>query len=60
MGITETWLHDSIETEEIEIDGYQVVRKDRHGVKYQNRGGGALLYLAEDYTVQEIAAPYSS
>lgn len=38
--VTETWLDDSVAEPEIEIKGYQVIRKDRN-----RKGGGVCLYI---------------
>lgn len=39
VGISETWLHENIGDNEINFDGYTLIRKDRNsGVK--RRGGG--------------------
>ena len=40
LSLNETWLDDSILDQEIEINGYRIVRKDRN-----RHGGGVLVYL---------------
>ena len=45
IGITETWLDNSIADSEIEIPGFSVQRLDR---KSSRRGGGVAVYLAGD------------
>ena len=44
IAFTETWLNDSINDEEINIDGYKVVRRDRTS----RSGGGVCLYVRND------------
>ena len=44
IAFTETWLNDSINDEEIDIDGYKVVRRDRTS----GSGGGVCLYIRSD------------
>ena len=44
VGITETWLDDSVSNSEISIENYSVFRKDRRCVKDKN-SGGVLLYV---------------
>jgi predicted ATPase len=44
IGIAETWLNESIDNSEINIDGYTLYRKDRADVK-AGRGGGVVLYV---------------
>jgi Endonuclease-reverse transcriptase len=46
IGITETWLTDSIENAEIELEGYKMLRKDRVS-PIKTRGGGVLFYIKE-------------
>ena len=46
IGFTETWLNDSINDEEINIDGYKVVRHDRTS----RSGGGVCIYIRNDIT----------
>ena len=43
LALNETWLDASISDDEIGIEGYTVVRKDRN-----RHGGGVLLYIKED------------
>ena len=44
IAFTETWLNDSMNDEEINIDGYKVVRRDRSS----GPGGGVCLYIRND------------
>ena len=50
IALTETWLNDSINDEEIYIDGYSIIRKDR-----DTYGGGVCLYIKNEiaYSVRE-------
>ena len=41
IGITETWTNESINDAELNIDGYNMYRKDRSKL----RGGGLILYI---------------
>ena len=41
LGISESWLHDHLDTE-VEVPGYTLVRKDRSDGK---KGGGVVIYL---------------
>ena len=42
LGISETWLNDSVSTELLNIEGYNIFRNDRQQNK---KGGGTLLYI---------------
>ena len=55
MGITESWTHDGIGDAEIAFPGYRLFRKDRSG-KHKCRGGGVLLYVKEDFIVEELTS----
>ena len=48
--VTETWLNDSNCNEEVEIEGYQIIRRDRIG----KRGGGVMIYIKQCYKVREL------
>ena len=48
MCITETWLDDSVTNNEIEINGYQVIRKDRN-----RNGGGVCMYIKSCLTFNQ-------
>ena len=41
--LTETWLDDSIDDEDISIDGYSLLREDRHN--RLSRSGGVAVYM---------------
>jgi len=43
IGITETWLNDKVNGAEVVIEGYDLFRCDRLGM----RGGGVLLYIKD-------------
>ena len=45
----ETWLDDTVMDNEIGIDHYKIVRKDRN-----RRGGGVILYVREEYEVEVL------
>ena len=44
IGISETWLDNSMSDSEIELSGYSVYRHDRR----TRRGGGVALYVLEN------------
>ena len=46
--LTETWLKDNIDSNFIQIDGYELFRKDRHG----KRRGGVGIYIKTEYTTR--------
>ena len=46
VGITESWLTENNSNEEVEMEGYKLVRRDREG----KRGGGVLVYIKEEYS----------
>ena len=50
VGITESWLTENNSNEEVEMEGYKLVRRDREG----KRGGGVMVYIKEEYTVREL------
>ena len=43
MGLSETWLDESVTDAELQIDGFRMYSKDRLG-----RGGGVSVYVSED------------
>ena len=43
IGITESWLDDSVEDSEVEVCGYTILRHDRN-----RHGGGVCLYIRSD------------
>ena len=47
IGITETWLNNSISDNEMSIAGYTLHRNDRKEVD-KHRGGGVALYVHND------------
>ena len=50
MGLTETWLSSSHKKAELEIEGYELFRKDRNHIKskYGRHSGGVAFYLRKD------------
>ena len=42
VGVTETWAHKNILDKELQLDGYNMIRRDRPSV---HRGGGVILYI---------------
>jgi ribonucleases P/MRP protein subunit RPP40 len=47
IGITETWMNESISDSEMSIEGYTLLRKDRNDSE-KHRGGGVALYVQVD------------
>ena len=45
--ITETWLSNKISDEEISINGYTLIRKDRSDIN-KSRGGGVAMYVKNE------------
>ena len=56
LGISETWLNDSVSTDLLNVEGYNVFRNDRPEGK---KGGGTLLYIKKTLTstALELAKP---
>lgn len=50
IGISETWLSESISSEAVGVDGYSFVRCDREN----RRGGGVGLYISNNYSLKVI------
>ena len=50
IAITETWLTETNCNEEIELKGYQIIRRDR----VDKRGGGVMLYIKAGYNYKEL------
>ena len=52
--INETWLDDKINTYEVSLDGYDLVRKDR-----KRTGGGVAMYIRNSisYKIREDIMP---
>lgn len=49
--LTETWLWDVITNNLVEIDGYKLVRADRHNTSQFTRGGGICMFIKDIYTL---------
>ena len=50
LALTETWLNENILDAEIQINGYQLFRKDRD----RRICGGVAIYIMEKFAVREI------
>ena len=50
LGITESWLNDSILDSEIDLEGYTLLRRDRNN-NIKSRGGGVLFYVRNTINV---------
>lgn len=48
IAVTETWLDGSVTDQEVKLDGYNVIRRDR-----DRQGGGVCLYIHEDLAFSE-------
>lgn len=51
MCLSETWLHNRIQTSLIDIPGYKCFRKDRK----TGKGGGVVIYIRNSIECTEIA-----
>jgi len=57
FGITETKLVRKDPDSDFEVEGYQLVRRDRpalRATRMDNRGGGLALYVHKDFKVREV------
>ena len=54
IALTETWLHDDIDNNEVNIDSYTVIRKDRHRVT-NSRGDGVAFYIKNNIKIQPLS-----
>ena len=43
FSVTESWLDDSVDDHEVQIDGYQIIRADRN-----RHGGGVAIYIKSE------------
>lgn len=48
LGLSETWLDETIANSEVDIPGFKLFRKDRN-----RRGGGVMVYASHDLTKVE-------
>ena len=54
IALTETWTHDGIGAEILEVEGYEVVaRSDRNDTE-KGRGGGILIYVEKNINAKSI------
>jgi exonuclease III len=53
--ITETWLKESIPDASVNIEGYQLLRRDRKHKEH----GGVCLYVINDIQCKILACPYN-
>lgn len=51
LALTETWLNQSIEDVNINIDNYNLTRLDRQSESRNSRGGGLMIYAKSKYTL---------
>ncbi len=49
LGISESWLDESVADLEINIPGYYNIRQDRNGELCKSKGGGICVYIKEAY-----------
>ncbi len=49
-GISESWCHKDVPSSMLNIDGYNMVRRDREN----RRGGGILLYIHDRFPLQGV------
>lgn len=50
LGIAETWLNDSVSDGEVQVPGYQIIRRDRP----DRQGGGVAFYVRDDIPVSGV------
>lgn len=53
IGLSETWLHNKIESALVQVEGYQLIRQDRQCTS-KKRGGGLCLYVKEGLNVENL------
>ncbi len=53
--ITESWTHSEIDTKELNIDGYSIMRWDRSFESNKTRGGGIVIYTSSKYKFVEMS-----
>lgn len=51
--ITETWTHQDITNKELEINGYNIIRREDRNDTVKGRGGGLLMYGNASITTEE-------
>ena len=51
--ISETWLNNSVPTAAINVDGFSVIRQDRHANSIK-KGGGICIYVRNHYTYEVL------
>ena len=58
LGITESWMHGTVNDAEVSMIGYRMFRKDRemNSAASKCRGGGVLLYIREDIVAVEVSS----
>ena len=57
VAITETWTNDAIANELLQLDGYEIVARDDRNDTAGGRGGGVLVYAAEELCVWKGESP---
>lgn len=50
--VTETWLHEGIESTEVVPPSYNIIRKDR-----QSRGGGVAIIIKKIFSILSCQRP---
>ena len=48
IGVVETWLNQNIDNDQVEIDGYNIMRSDRSENSGKKSGGGLMWYYDFD------------
>ena len=54
FAINETFLNHSIDSSELHINGYNIIRADRTAASGKNGGGGLIIYYSDKYTMEQI------
>jgi len=58
IGVVETWLNDENFDCEINLSGYNILRKDRLN-KFKTKGGGIVIYYRQELSVADVTAGYN-
>jgi hypothetical protein len=60
FAIGETWLHSEIDNNEISLPGYTTHRSDRPIKRKQEKGGGILIYVKDEWNVETKSTAFTN